>query len=62
MSNFTACNTCKCRSALEYVRYRDTAVAQIKSEDSQLRKDIIEATLNKQMPTAPNNTILPESY
>lgn len=44
------------------LRYRDLAIAKIKSEDSQLRKDIIGAAIDKQMPTAPNNTILPESY
>jgi len=25
MNNYTACNTCGCRLALEYVRYKDTA-------------------------------------
>ena len=25
MSGYTACNTCGCRLALEYVRFRDTA-------------------------------------
>ena len=25
MSNYTACNTCKCKLFLNYVRYRDTA-------------------------------------
>ena len=25
MNSYTACNTCGCRLALEYVRFRDTA-------------------------------------